>query len=61
MLETIINYLKCSGATVSVTINPWHWTLLPKYFKSEEWGQENTHVLSWLFLSIRVWIEDGSW
>jgi hypothetical protein len=57
----IVNYLKYSGASVSITLNPWHWSFVPKYFKSQEWGEENTHTVSWLFLILRVWIDNGEW
>ena len=61
MFEKILDYLKYSGASVILTVNPFHWRFLPHYSKSQEWGEENTHVVSWLFLTIRVWIDDGSW
>ena len=61
MFETILNYLKYSGASVILTINPLHWRIIPFYGRSHEWGEENTHAISWLFLTIRVWIDDGSW
>jgi len=57
----IIDYLKYSGASVSITLNPWHWSFIPKYFKNQEWSEENTHTVCWLFLSIRVWIDSGEW
>jgi hypothetical protein len=34
---------------------------MPRYIRNQEWGEENTHTLSWLFLTIRIWIDDGSW
>jgi hypothetical protein len=34
---------------------------MPRYIRNQEWGEENTHTLSWLFLSIRFWLDDGSW
>jgi hypothetical protein len=57
----IIDYLKYSGASVSITLNPWHWSPIPKYFKNQEWGEENTHTVSWLFVTLRVWIDNGEW
>jgi hypothetical protein len=61
MLETILNYLKYSGASVILTVNPFHWRIIPMYVKNQEWGEENTHAVSWLFLTVRVWLDDGSW
>jgi len=60
-LKLLINYLKYSGASVSITINPCHWNIVPRYYRNQEWGDENTHSFSWLFLTIRFWIDDGSW
>lgn len=60
-MKEILNYLKYSGASVILTVNPFHWRIIPMYVKNQEWGEENTHVVSWLFLTIRVWIDDGSW
>ena len=61
MIETILQYIKYSGASVCVTINPFHWNILPKYFSTHEWPNEKTKSVSWLFLTIRFWIDDGSW
>jgi hypothetical protein len=61
MLETFYNYLKHSGASVAITLNPFHWNFFPRYFATQEWPDEKTHSVSWLFLTIRFWIDDGSW
>jgi hypothetical protein len=60
-LKTAFNYLRYSGVSVSITINPFHWNVIPRYFVSNEWPNENTKAVSWLFLTIRFWIDDGSW
>jgi hypothetical protein len=58
------NYLKYSGACVIINLNPLHWSLLPK-IKNEtyaEWGSaEHTHSLAFLFLTVRIWIDNGDW
>jgi hypothetical protein len=62
MFETIINYLKFSGASVSIMFNPFHWAWMPIMRKEGDlaWDQE-TYRFSILFLTIRIWIDDGSW
>ena len=62
MWETIINYLKYSGILFIIVVNPFHWTLLPTMRSEGDdiWDAE-TQVFSFLFLTIRVWIDDGSW
>jgi hypothetical protein len=60
----MINWLKYSGASVSVTLNPYHWSLVPfaRSIASEwELPNERNYSVGWLFLTIRVWIDDGTW
>jgi diadenosine tetraphosphate (Ap4A) HIT family hydrolase len=59
--QIAFNYLRYSGASVSITINPFHWNIIPRYFASNEWPNEKTKAVSWLFLTIRFWLDDGSW
>jgi len=58
------NYLKYSGLSVIIQLNPLHWKVWP-WFKNEtnsEWGSaEYTCSLSFLFLTIRFWIDNGDW
>lgn len=60
MFDQFVNYLKYSGATVTFTLNPYHWRLIPKFQHDEEWEME-TNTITFLFLSIRFWLDDGSW
>lgn len=57
-------WLKYSGASVAVTLNPLHWRFIPwtSNFR-DEWASPNEWniTVSWLFLTVRVWIDDGSW
>jgi hypothetical protein len=57
----MFKWLRYSGASVILTLNPLHWYLKPRYRVSQEWGDEGTYMLSWLFFTIRIWIDDGSW
>lgn len=54
-----------SGAAVSVTVNPFHWSLLPWFRDISNWEwpgpNERTWSMGWLFLTLRVWIDDGAW
>ena len=58
------NYLKYSGLCVIIQLNPLHWKVWP-WFKNEtnsEWGSaEYTCSLTFLFLTIRLWIDNGDW
>jgi hypothetical protein len=61
----MLEWIKHSGAAVSVTINPLHWSWVPwagpEY--QDVWSGPNnrTYYAKWLMLTIRVWIDDGSW
>jgi hypothetical protein len=61
-MKKITNYLRYSGLSVIITVNPLHWQFMPKYFRNglDVW-ETDTHSVSFLFLTIRVWIDDGSW
>lgn len=54
-------WLRYSGASIILVLNPLHWNLTPRYRISQEWGDEGTYMVTWLFFTIRVWIDDGSW
>ena len=58
-------WIKYSGASVIVTINPLHWRWKPtaQHERNIEWPSPNerTYMVSWLFLTVRVWIDNGDW
>ena len=59
-----MNWLRYSGISVTITLNPFHWSLLPWHNRFyDEWvGPNEQHYnVGWLFLTIRLWIDDGSW
>jgi len=61
----IIDWIRYSGVSISLHLNPLHWKVLP-WFRDEtnqEWPSPNerTWAVGFLFLTIRVWIDDGSW
>lgn len=61
----LVNWLRYSGASVTVTINPWHWRLVPwaQTGTLDVWAgpRERSCAVSWLFLTLRIWLDDGSW
>lgn len=64
MVDRLINYLKYSGASVTITMNPYHWMWIPffRFGKSEEaWDTAPTTRICFLFLTARIWIDDGRW
>lgn len=57
----MLKWLRYSGASVIIIVNPLHWRLKPFCGRDQEWPNEKTRYAGWLFLTIRVWIDDGSW
>lgn len=68
MATAIHRYLKWfrySGASVILVVNPLHWQLTPRAMREhgDGWAgpNERTWSVSWLFFTLRIWIDDGSW
>ncbi|MEY3610060.1 MAG: hypothetical protein RLZZ264_581 [Bacillota bacterium] len=61
MFNNFIKYLTYSGSSIIITLNPLHWRVIPYFRRSNELGREKTRVLSWAFLTITFWLDDGSW
>ena len=61
----MIKWLTYSGASVIITVNPLHWRVVPQAGRvfTDEWAgpNERTWYASWLFLTLRLWRDDGSW
>jgi hypothetical protein len=57
----MLKWLRYSGASVIITVNPCHWRLRPGWGQDREWPNEGTVYVTWLFLTVRIWIDDGSW
>ena len=60
-----LKWIRYSGASVILTLNPVHWNWIPRarHEKTAEWPSpnENTHMVSWLFLTVRAWTDNGDW
>lgn len=59
-----MKWLRYSGISVTITLNPLHWRWYPWWQRDvNEWAgpNERTYVFGILALSMRVWIDDGSW
>jgi hypothetical protein len=60
-----LKWIRYSGASVIVTVNPahWRWRLAAQHEQNAEWPSpnEHTYMVSWLFLTVRIWIDNGDW
>jgi len=68
VLKPLSKWLRYSGASVIVSVNPLHWRWIPFFQRHVEGADgwplgpnEITVTVSWLFLTIRVWIDNGDW
>jgi len=61
----MLKWLRYSGASVIITVNPAHWSWRPQAGQvfTTEWAtpNEQTWQVAWLFLTVRAWTDDGSW
>lgn len=60
-----MNWLRHSGVLITLTLNPFQWRWRPRAYKenNREWpeGLLRSYRVAWLFLNIRLWIDNGSW
>jgi hypothetical protein len=60
----MMNWIRYSGISIVFHLNPLHWKVLP-WFRREinEWATESerTYSFTFLFLTIRIWIDNGEW
>jgi hypothetical protein len=60
-----MNWLKYSGCIITIVLNPHQWRWVPQGGREfiDEWAgpnQKNWRA-GWLFVTVRFWIDDGSW
>jgi len=60
-----LKWIRYSGVSVILTLNPVHWRWIPQacHERTAEWPSpnENTYMVSWLFLTVRAWTDNGDW
>ena len=67
MANKVSDYLKWvrySGLSVIFVVNPFHWRWVPQVLReNNDWPgpNERTWSVSWLFLTVRSWIDNGDW
>lgn len=57
----MLNYLKYSGCNITIKLNPFQWRLkFCMYKTTDSWEQDSLYI-EILPITIRIWIDDGSW
>lgn len=63
--RTALDWIRYSGASLVLTANPlhWRWTPLITTVNQDGWqGPNERHMrVTWLMLTLRIWIDDGAW
>ena len=63
--RSLTKWLRYSGFSVIIVGNPCHWSPLPWWRREANDGwpspNERTWSVGWIFLTLRIWIDDGSW
>jgi hypothetical protein len=60
----LLSYCRYSGISVIVALNPLWWKVVPwaRRETNREWGSaEQTWAVGFLGVTVRIWIDDGSW
>jgi hypothetical protein len=57
----IINYLKYSGITITLRLNPFHWRVSCAFNKTNEVWTQDIFVIELLMFTVRAWVDDGEW
>ena len=62
--SSMSKWLRYSGISVILALNPLWWKVLP-WWRNEttaEFGSaERTYAFGFLGITVRIWIDDGSW
>lgn len=60
-----LDWLRYSGVSVILTLNPLHWRLIPRTAREYNDGwpspNERSWSASWLCLTLRGWVDNGAW
>jgi len=60
-----LDWLRYSGVSVIIVLNPLHWRLVPHAMReyNNGWPSPNERCWSvaWLCLTIRGWVDNGAW
>jgi hypothetical protein len=57
----MLKWLKYSGCNITLKLNPFHWRLSCKLVQTNEAWETDFLCLELLPITIRIWIDDGSW
>lgn len=63
-MNSIYKWLRYSGISVIITVNPAHWSVKPWANRfQDEWAGPHSRTVSvgWLFVTVRLWMDNGSW
>jgi len=56
-----MNWLKYSGCNITLKLNPFHWRFHCAYNQTNEAWEQDALVLELFPITIRLWIDDGTW
>ena len=60
-MKNIINYIKYSGANITLKLNPFHWRISCAYNRTNDVWEVDAFVLELLPITVRVWFDNGDW
>lgn len=57
----MIDWLMYSGCNITFKLNPFHWRLKFSVFNSDEVWEQDFLSIELLFITIRIWFDNGDW
>lgn len=61
MLHNIYNWIRYSGANITIKLNPLHWRINCGFKSTNEIWEVDYFILEFLPITIRVWFDNGDW
>jgi hypothetical protein len=59
MWQKLIDCLMFSGINVTISLNPFQWKLIPKFYFEEDWYYVKNYRCIFLFLTFHFWYDAG--
>ncbi len=57
----MLDWIRYSGCNITLKLNPFHWRIHAELYRSADMWEEDAFIIELLPITIRVWIDDGSW
>lgn len=60
-MKTLVNWIRYSGAVITLIVNPLYWKMYPRASKTYDFYDKPRYEFKFLFLAVVVWFDKGDW